>query len=304
MLFEAKVRKELEKSGYRFVGKHGHSANKICTWTKNSLRGKGVCYKERWYGIKSHKCVQCTVSMLCNTRCRYCWRTFKAFTKPPEKFDDPEVIFDGLVEAQRKLLSGFGGNEIADKRKWKEAQNPTNFALSLVGESLFYPKFDDLVKLIHKKGGSTFLVTKGTLPERLESLEEEPTNLYISLCAPDEETFKNLDRPLQKDAWKKHLKSLEIMRSFSNNTVLRMTSVKGWNMKHPEKYAKLIEMASPNHIEVKAYMHVGFSQKRLKRENMPLMSDMVEWAKEVANHSGYVYKDEFEPSRVILLSKK
>jgi tRNA wybutosine-synthesizing protein 1 len=304
MLPEDKLKAEFERTGYRFVGSHGHSANKICTWTRNSLLGKGACYKEKWYGIKSHKCVQCTVSMLCNTRCRYCWRTFKAFTKEPEGFDEPEEIIRGLIEAQMKLLSGFGGNEIVDKRKWKEAQNPNNFALSLVGESLFYPKFDELVEIIHRSGGSTFLVTKGTLPERLRSLKTEPTNLYISLCAPDRETFLNLDRPVEKDAWEKQMESLELMRSFSNNTVLRMTSVKGWNMKDPEKYARLIEKASPDHIEVKAYMHVGFSRNRLTRDSMPLMEDIVKWAHEVADHSGYVYKDEFAPSRVVLLSRK
>lgn len=303
-MIEDKVRKELENSGYRFVGKHQHSANKICTWTKNSLKGKGVCYKEKWYGIKSHRCVQCTVSMICNTRCKYCWRTFKTFEKEPKAFDDPDDIIRELIEAQRKLLSGFGGSLTSDKKKWKEAWNPKNFALSLVGESLFYPKFDDLIEKIHSKGGSTFLVTKGTLPEKLKSLTAEPTNLYISLCAPDKETFVKLDRPIEKNAWEKQMESLELMNSFSNNKVIRMTSVKAWNMMNPDKYAKLIEKGNPDHIEVKAYMHVGFSRGRLTRDAMPLMDDMKKWAREVADSSGYVYKDEFGPSRVILLSRK
>jgi len=37
----------------------------------------------------------------------------------------------------------------------------------------------------------------------LEALKVEPTNLYISLCAPDEETYMKVDHPLVKDGWKR-----------------------------------------------------------------------------------------------------
>ena len=43
---------KLEKSGYRFVGTHGHAAVKTCHWTRQSISDKGVCYKEKFYGIK------------------------------------------------------------------------------------------------------------------------------------------------------------------------------------------------------------------------------------------------------------
>ena len=35
--------KQLHKQGYRLVG--GHSAVKICEWTRKMLRGDGGCYK-------------------------------------------------------------------------------------------------------------------------------------------------------------------------------------------------------------------------------------------------------------------
>ncbi len=300
------IKKNLEKSGYRFVGKYRHSAAKICEWTKKSLRGEGVCYKQKWYGIESHRCLQCTLSLFCMTRCIYCWRSFKAFIGEgvENPVDEPKDILNGLIEAQRSLLSGFGGNKMVDKKKFKEAQNPTNFAISLVGESIVYPKISDFIKEVHRIGGSTFLVTKGTSPDKLEKLEEEPTNLYISLCAPDKETFMKVDRPVVKDAWERQMKSLEIMNSFKNRKVIRITLVKGWNMKDPEKYAKLIEKANPDFIEPKAYMHLGESQSRLPRNAMPTMDDIREFAKKLSDASGYKYKDEFEPSRVVLLSKK
>jgi len=66
-----KQQKELRKQGYRLVG--GHSAVKICEWTRNSLRGKGACYKYAFYGIRSHQCLQMTTSMFCASRCKFCW---------------------------------------------------------------------------------------------------------------------------------------------------------------------------------------------------------------------------------------
>ena len=42
-----------------------------------------------------------------------------------------------------------------------------------------------------------------------------------------------------------------------------MTMVKDHNMNLIDQYAKLIEKAQPTYIEVKAYMHIGFSNLRL-----------------------------------------
>ncbi len=41
--------KDMEKSGYRFVGRH--SAVKICNWTRQAIRGRDTCYKQKFYGI-------------------------------------------------------------------------------------------------------------------------------------------------------------------------------------------------------------------------------------------------------------
>jgi tRNA wybutosine-synthesizing protein 1 len=217
--------------------------------------------------------------------------------------DEPSEIIDELIKAQRLLLTGFKGNEKADKKKWKEAQNPTNAALSLIGDSILYPKFSELLKEFHNRKFSTFLVTKGTSPEKLKSLKIEPTNLYISLCAPDEETYMKVENPLVKDGWKRMNESLELMKSFDCRKIIRLTLVKGLNMKNPEKYAKLILKAEPDFVESKGYMWVGESQKRLSMNSMPYHEEIVEFTKKLSEFTGYEIKDEFKPSRVVLLSK-
>jgi len=94
------------------------------------------------------------------------------------------------------------------------------------------------------------------------------------------------------------------MNNFNCKTVIRLTLVKDLNMGSPEKYAKLIKKANPDFIEPKGYVWVGESQNRLEKENMPYHKDVVEFAKELAQETGYTFKDEFEPSRVVLLTKK
>jgi len=220
------------------------------------------------------------------------------------KTDEPSEIIEGLINQQRLLLTGFKGNPDNDRKKFEEAQFPNNAALSLIGESILYPKSSELLEEFHKRKFTTFLLTKGILPEKIRSLEVEPTNFYISLCAPDRETFLKVDNPLITNAWEKQMESLELMKSFSCRKIIRLTLVKGFNLKDPEKYTKLILKAEPDFIEPKGFVHVGESQKRLPRESMPSMGDIRKFAQELSLHTGYKIKDEDEASRVVLLSKK
>jgi hypothetical protein len=118
--------KALEKKGYRFVGSHKHSAAKVCHWTKKSIMDDGVCYKEKFYGIKSHRCLQMSPSIpFCHQKCLFCWRDVDVTsTSWAEEYDDPGQIIDECIEAQRKLLVGFFGNPNANQEKVLEAQHP------------------------------------------------------------------------------------------------------------------------------------------------------------------------------------
>ena len=265
-----KLKDKLIKQHYKIIG--NHSAVKLCHWLRMSMRDRGVCYKQKFYGIQSHRCLQMTPwAFGCTNQCVYCWRIMESVSEktPTKKVDEPEDILNGCINAQRTLLTGFKGWEGTNKTKLKEAQNPNQVAISLIGEPMMYPKISDFIDICKKKKMTTFLVTNGQLPERLKNLEE-PTNLYISLDAPDKETYKKIDKPSLSEFWKRLNESLELMNSFSCKKVLRLTLVKGWNMKNIEGYAKLIEIANPDFVEVKGFMHVGEAQKRLPRSAMPL----------------------------------
>lgn len=295
----------LLKQGYRIVG--NHSGVKVCEWTRKSLTQGRYCYKQKWYGIESHRCLQCSLALFwCLNRCLYCWRSFKIFlgAEMDVKPDEPEWLLNGLIEAQRKLLVGYKGNAKVERSRWEEAQNPTNIAISLIGESVLYPYLSEFIELAGKRGMKSFLVTKGTYLQGLEKLRVEPTNLYISVCAPDEETFNRLETPVKRNGWGAQMKSLELMRSFNCRKVVRITLVKGYNMHNIDGYAKLIEKAEPDYIEPKAYMRVGESIKRLTEKAMPSCEDVLEFAEKLADKTGYVVKDFFKSSRVALLLKK
>jgi tRNA wybutosine-synthesizing protein 1 len=48
----------LKKQKYHFVGKH--SAVKRCRWLYETLIHNRPCYKQKFYGIKTHQCIQMT----------------------------------------------------------------------------------------------------------------------------------------------------------------------------------------------------------------------------------------------------
>lgn len=290
---------------YRIAG--SHSAVKVCEWTKKSIRGEGACYKQKFYGVQSHRCLQMTPSVAwCPNRCVYCWRAVEKTLPSPAaggKVDDPGFIIDECIDQQRLLLSGFKGLDRTDMGKWKEAQKPNQAAISLAGEPTAYPMISELVQEFGRRHFTTFLVTNGQYPERLRGMSE-PTNLYISLDAPDRQTYRNVDRPSLADFWERLNESLQLMNSFSCRKVLRLTLAKGLNMANVEGYAKLVEKACPDYIECKAYMHVGYSRQRLKKENMPMHNEVREFSEKLSGLAGYPIRDEQKESRVVLLSGK
>jgi tRNA wybutosine-synthesizing protein 1 len=295
--------RDLEKKGYRFVGSKNHAAAKICHWTKKSIVGEGVCYKEKFYGIESHRCLQMSPSIsFCHHKCLFCWRDISITeTEWNEEYDEPADIINGCIEAQKNLLCGFFGNPNSDPKKLAECKEPNNAAISLAGEPMLYPLIDDLLAEFKSRDFTTFLVSNGLSPSRLESLEVEPTQLYISLDAPTQEIYKGLCDPQVENGWEKLNESLDMLSSFNSRTVIRMTCVKDYNMSHPEEYARLIERSNPNFVEIKAYMYVGNSRKRLEFSNMPRNQDIHDFASSIAELCGRKIVNESRESRVVLL---
>ena len=297
----------LKRQRYRIVG--NHSATKLCMWTRRSIRtgGKEHCYKERFYkdiGIKSHGCLQCTPAVMwCTMACQFCWRaTELTIGQKISKEDNPEKLVDGFIDAQRKLLVGLGGVP-HDEKYLREAKNPSNVAISLSGDPCCYSQLSDLIGEFHKRKMKTFVVTNGTFPDILESLENLPTQLYVSMSSFNKEMMQKVNRPLIKDAWERYMKTIKLFPSLKTRRVLRLTMVKDLNMIEPEQYAKLIQIASPTFIEVKAFMSVGFSRKRLPYSAMPLHEEIKDFSQKIADLTDYKITDEKKESRVVLLKK-
>lgn len=304
MSFNKSQQEKLEKSGYRFVGKHGHAAAKICHWTRQSILDRGVCYKEKFYGIESHRCLQMSPAVPnCQQECEFCWRdlSYTQTSWEDKEYDDPKTIIKEAIEAQNNLLCGFFGNDNANRKKLEETKKPTNAAISLAGEPTLYPEIDELIAEFNRQNFTTFLVSNGLYVDKLKNLETEPYQLYLSLDAPTKKIYDAVCRPRINNAWNNLNESLETLSSFDSRTCIRNTCVKGRNMVNPELYAKLIEKADPDFVEVKAYMCVGSSRERLTLYNMPTFAEVKDFAQKIGDECGRKIVNESEISRVVLL---
>ncbi len=293
----------IEKLGYRLVGKNKHSAVKVCEWCKKSLRSNNFCYKQKFYGIESHRCVQMSpVIFNCTQNCKFCWRTLDYVLPKKQEWDEPSEIIDECIERQKEMLQGFCGN--AEGIKFYNAMRPNQFAISLSGEPCLYPFLPEMIDELKKRKITSFLVTNGTVPEMVEKLiSTQPTQFYVTLAAPDNETYIETCQPIIKDGWQRLMKTLDMIKEFKRS-VIRLTLVRNLNMKRAEKYAELIDKANPKFVEVKSFMSVGGSRKRLPYDSMPLHNEIISFAKIIEKHSSYKIKDEKRDSRVVLMVKK
>ena len=294
---------KLESSGYRFVGSHNHAAAKICHWTKQSILDRGVCYKEKFYGIESHRCLQMAPAVPnCQQKCEFCWRDLSyTQTQWDGEYDDPKTIIDEAIEAQNNLLCGFFGNDKANKEKLEESKTPTNAAISLAGEPMLYPEIDELIAEFNRRNFTTFVVSNGQCVDKLKNLENEPYQLYLSLDAPTKKIYNEVCQPQISEGWDNLNQSLDTLASFNSRTCIRTTCVKGRNMINPEKYGELIKKSNPDFVEIKAYMCVGSSRYRLTPDNMPTFDEVKSFAQKIGENCGKKIDNESEDSRVVLL---
>ncbi len=311
-----KIPPETEKSlRNKQYGVFNHSAVQICSWTKKSLRDENICYKQRFYGVDCHRCMEFTPSTVsCEQNCIFCWRPMEFMhskSMNPKEADKPKEIYENLIKIRYKLLSGFPGNPKVNKNKFNECLIPSHFAISLSGEPTMYPKLPEMIRFLKslRQTKSIFLVTNAQEPKMLKKLTDEkslPTQIYVSVNAPSEELFNKINCPTKKTGWKTFLRSLGIVSKMKTRRVMRMTMIKGMNMdpNYIEEYGKLIKKMNPHFIEVKAYMFLGYSRKRLKMENMPFHEDVKEFAEKLAKDTGFKIIDEKADSRITLLQNQ
>jgi len=312
LLFTDEYKRALEKASYEIVG--NHSAVEICGWTKKSLKGgDSGCYKQKFYGIRSHQCTQMTPSAVaCDQKCVYCWRANEMFSGQQDLMeyanDDPAEIVQESIEAHLGKLTGFGGNPNVDPKKYEESRTVRHFAISLTGEPTLYRRLPEMLRELRKRKISSFLVTNGLHPEMIERLRDEdslPTQLYMSLDAPDEATWKKIDIPLIPNFWDKIKGTLKLMNGLQTRKVLRMTVVKGWNDFDIPSYAELIRLAGRRAmIEVKSYMHLGPARKRLSQSNMLSYEEVSEFARNLALELGWKVIDEAPNSLIALVAEE
>ena len=288
-----KIKQILEKMHYIVVG--NSSAVQVCKYTKKSIKGEEGCCKEKFYGIESHRCCQMSPCVMnCENSCLHCWRPIEynlGKIMKKSDVDDPKTILDAVVQARKKLLTGHKGDEKVSKKRFQEAIEPTLFTLSLSGEPTIYPRLPELIKEIRKRGAISFIVSNGQNPEMIKKLEKQkalPTQLTISMNAPNKELFQVWHNSKNRDAWKKFNQTLDIIKKLKTKTrrAIRLTLVKelpsgdksnkitNMSDKHVVEYAKLIQKADPDFIHVKGFKSLGYSRARLGYDKQPFHTEM------------------------------
>ena len=313
---------------YALVG--NSSAVQICSWTKKSLKGEGVCWKEKFYGIESHRCCQMTPAVMwCDNACLHCWRPIEYNLGGDMKgveIDEPKEILEKIIEARKQLMIGHGGDQNIPKKKLEEAFNPTLFTLSLSGEATLYPKLPEMIKEIRKRKAVSFIVTNGQHPEMISKLEKEnalPTQLTISTNAPNEKLFKIWHNSKNPDAWERFNKTLDLVRELKGKTrrAIRLTLVRelftgsklnritNMSKENVSEYSDMIKKADPDFVHVKGFKSLGYSRKRLGYDKQPFHEEIRTFAEDLLKElrkwdREWKIMGEAERSTVFLLSRR
>jgi tRNA wybutosine-synthesizing protein 1 len=307
------ISNQLKKAKY---GVADHSTVELCHWTKKSFKHEGSCYKHKFYGISTHRCMEFSpAGMHCENRCIYCWRPMEFYDSlkmEPEHVSEPEEILRKLMEERKKLIMGYYGDSRNDKQRLDESLLPSHYAISLSGEPTMYPKLPELIKYLNslKETKSVFLVTNGQEPDMIQRLQDEnalPTQIYLSSNAADFESFMRINKPKYEDSWERWNRTLNMLKDLKTRTVLRVTLIRDYNDQKNmiPAFAKMFEESSPHFIEIKSYMHIGRSINRLEYSNMLEMDEVKNFSQGIVNNSKtFSIMDESLVSRIVVLQNK
>lgn len=304
------ISSQLKKAKY---GVSDHSTVELCHWTKKSFRHEGDCYKHKFYGISTHRCMEFSpAGMHCENRCIYCWRPMEFYDSlqmDPDRVASPEEILRNLMNERRRLIMGYYGDARNDRQRLDESLLPAHYAISLSGEPTMYPRLPELITYLKSLEAtkSIFLVTNGQEPDVIRRLQDEdalPTQLYLSTNAADRDSFMRINQPRYQDSWQRWNRTLGMLEQLDTRTVLRITLIRGHNDSTDmiPQFAEMSRAASPHFIEIKSYMHIGRSTNRLEHSNMLQMDEVRRFSSEVARLSGtFRTMDESYVSRIVVL---
>jgi len=222
------------------------------------------------------------------------------------------IINKELTEEEAKeILTKYFTTLEEIKEVHEKAMNIKHVAISYDGEPTMYPYIGELIAEFRKRGITTFLVTNGTFPERIIQMWKEgnlPTQLYVTLHAPDLETYLKTTSsiypyiPSSSMHWERVQKTLEILRDLPCRTVIRITTVKYVNMVNPEGYRKLVLKGNPDFLELKGFSISGHAPKIIVRlgkslpiydegtlmkqalQFSPTYEEILEFAKQISNN--------------------
>jgi tRNA wybutosine-synthesizing protein 1 len=117
--------------------------------------------------------------------------------------------------------------------------------------------------------------------------------------------FYKINRPRHRDAWDRWWESLRFLAQVNTRTVLRMTMIRGYNDGFVSEFAEMMSQGDPHFIELKSYMHIGMSTRRLEQEHMLEMHEVRDFAEKLANKMpAFEIMDESEISRIVVLQNK
>jgi len=118
------------------------------------------CYKHSFYGIQSFQCMEATPSLACANKCVFCWRHHKNPVGREWRWsvDAPEMIVEQAIEKHRAMVHELRGMPGVKQERWEEAHTVRHCALSLVGEPIMYPHVNTLIRLLHERNISSFMV--------------------------------------------------------------------------------------------------------------------------------------------------
>ena len=163
---------------------------------------------------------------------------------------------------------------------------------------------------IRDSNRTVFLVTNGYNPNVFEDMLKRdiyPTQLYLSVEAPNKKLFGEINRSALKDGWENLNKTLDIVKMLPCRRIMRLTLIKGLNdsSKFLKEFAGLINKGGFDFVEVKSYMWLGYSRQRLKMENMPIHNYIKEYSEKLLDFlPDYAFCDEHSLSRIVLLKRK
>lgn len=211
-----------------------------------------------------------------------------------------------------------------------EASTPKHVAISYDGEPTMYRRIGELISEFRERKISTFVVTNGTFPERIRELNETgnlPTQLYVTLAAPNKETYLRVCSsakpffPVNEDHWERLNQTLSMLATLNCRTVIRITSVRGVNMIEARSYRELVQKSNPNFLEIKGFSISGNAPRiseRLGETDLgpndptlmknalayaPTHEEIIKFAKDISNDfSLFPLVSQSELNRQVLMS--